>query len=1028
MLCVTGISPPCRWHRLRNFPCSFEGGKNRRLPFRWFLWAAALVHFLLRSSAGAAEQPAAQSYAISSYNVLSGLPGNTAPFARQTRDGYIWIGTDLGLSRFDGVRFVNYRVANTPELHSNHIRNLIEDKMGWLWIGNQRGLCRYRRGKFERVGLDGSAIVGIVEDRAGAVWVATADKGLWQYRAGQLISHASAPGMPDKPEVSIGALLVLDSQQQLWFGSPDNIHVYDGQIARPADLEGAPFQSVFRLVETVPGTFWFDTDKGLFRRRDGQYRRYGVEEGLSRDPVRNLLVDEKGRLWVFMNGLYLMENPAIDRFTWIPTPGVENPQGVMEDMEGNFWVGTAGDGVVRLRPSSFRMITAENDILGGTTRTVALDREGNVWAGLATTGMARIDPKGTITVIATGDGSEGEVWSVLSASDGRVWIGTRNSLRIWTAGEQQEFPQFQRIRALFEDRSGEIWIGSENEGVTRYRDGVFTSMVAAISARQPPTTTGLPPVAMVFAQDAEGAIYVGLRETGGLVKIKDESIVIFHPSAGFPTSEIRAIHPDAEGNLWLGTKGRGLAVLTEGRWWNPERLSEPFNDLVATILEDDRGQFWLGTPKGIMWVRKAQLLALARGEAASANFSLATESDGVRPAVVGAGSSPSAAKAPDGTLWFSTRRGLAAVEPHTIVFNKVPPPVQIEQAMVDNKIVPFDGEIRLPAGARSFTINYTALSFVESSRVLFRVWMEGQNEEWREVGTRHTAFYTNLEPGTYRFNVTACNDDGVWNETGASVRVVQLPFFYQTPWFYGLIVLGLAGGGLGFFRWRTTVLKRRNMKLESGIAERTRELAKSYEAIQASEYFYHSLVESLPQVIVRKDAEGRFTYANPAFGELAGHSVDQLIGRSESDIYPREKAERFRADDLRAMATRQTLEYETTIAREGEPPRYLHMKKVPLYDQQDRPTGVQILYWDMTTFREIEEKLRQAQRELVETSRLAGIAEMATGILHNLGNALNSVNITTNLTIQRLGRSKIGYVARRRSSSLKMRTIYRNSF
>jgi PAS domain S-box-containing protein len=585
-------------------------------------------------------------------------------------------------------------------------------------------------------------------------------------------------------------------------------------------------------------------------------------------------------------------------------------------------------------------------------------------------------------------------------------------LRVLADGRQQEFPQFGAVRALFEDRSGTLWIGSEGEGVTVYRNGQFTSMVAAIKAHEPPASTTVLPMAMAFAQDSDGTLYVGLRETGGLVKIKGDAITVLHSSQGFPTNEIRAIYPDREGNLWLGTKGDGLVVFSGGQWLHREVLSATFNDQVAAILEDDSGRLWLGTPKGIVWAPKAHLLALARGENTSPSFRLALASDGVRPGVVGAGSFPVAAKAADGTLWFSSRHGITVVDPRNVALNHVPPQVHIERALVDSKPVDHSGGINLPPGSRTLAIDYTAPSFVGPTQVLFRYRLEGLEREWTDAGPRRTAFFTTLAPGAYRFHVIACNDDGVWNETGASIAVVQLPFFYQTRWFYGASALALLAAVLGIFRWRTAALQRRNVELERGIAQRTAELAKSYEAIRASEYFYHSLVESLPQIIARKDVESRFTYANSAFAELIGRPLDEIIGQAEAAIYPPEKSQKFRADDLRAMETHQTLEYESVAERAGQGRRYLHVKKVPLYDQQGRPLGVQILFWDMTTFREVEEKLRQAQRELIETSRLAGIAEMATGILHNLGNALNSVNVTTISVAGRLRQSKITFVTR----------------
>jgi PAS domain S-box-containing protein len=216
--------------------------------------------------------------------------------------------------------------------------------------------------------------------------------------------------------------------------------------------------------------------------------------------------------------------------------------------------------------------------------------------------------------------------------------------------------------------------------------------------------------------------------------------------------------------------------------------------------------------------------------------------------------------------------------------------------------------------------------------------------------------------------------------------------------------MGLSG--LGVYRLRTASMRRRNEELERRIAERTTELAKSNETIRASENLYHSLVESLPQIVARKDADGRFTYVNAAFGELVGRPVEQILGKDDSEIYPPEKAAKTRADDLRVMQTGQVMEYENVVEHTGERKRYLHVKKVPLFHEQ-RPIGVLVQFWDMTVFRETEEQLHQAQRELIETSRLAGIAEVATGVLHNLGNALNSVNTSASLAADRLRKSKV---------------------
>jgi PAS domain S-box-containing protein len=947
-----------------------------------------------------------ENYSISIYNVYAGLPNNSAPFVHQTPDGYMWIGTEFGLARFDGVRFTNYRIANTPELPSNLIRYLHSDSSGSLWIATQRGLCRYRAGKFERVGFEGSAVTMITEDAAHHLWFGTGDKGLWELRDERLVHH-DEPGLPADNNVNV---LFCDSRDRLWVGNTTDIACFDRASMRRIDLGTLPFGSVGHMTEGANGTLWFETPNGLYRMRGTDIRHYGPEEGLGADPVRNLFVDRQNRVWVSMVRLYSLDAQE-NRFRSVELAGVENPRFMVQDLEGSYWVGTAGDGIVRLRRSGFRMLTPEDGLLGGNTRTVATEPDGTAWVGLSVAGLARIAPDGTTSVLDTGVGFAGEVWSITPARDGTLWIGTRSSLRAWKDGRMQEFPEYQRVRATYEDRSGTIWISSETAGLVRYRDGKFTPLAETVRALQPTSARTIAQQAMVFAEDDAGTLYIGFRDIGGLATVRDDKFTIQTPSESFPGADIRAIYPDHDGNLWLGTRGHGLIVFTGGQWRSPDSLSVTLNDQVATILEDAQHRLWLGTPRGIVWAPKADLLAIARGERRTTAFRLAETNDGVRPGVVGAGNFPTAVRAADGRLWITSRHGLVLVDPPQIAINTQPPPVQVENVAVDEHPLAFADRFLLSPGARTLAIDYTALTYTGPTQVQFRYRLEGHDLNWTDAGSRRTAFYTNLAPGTYRFHVIASNDDGVWNETGASVALVQLPFFYQTGWFYGLVGLGLVGAGFGVFRWRTAALQRRNLVLQRGIAERTAELAKSYEAIRASEYFYHSLVESLPQIILRKDAEGRITYANSAFAELIGRPLDEVIGKTEFDLYPAAQAEKNHASDRLAMERRETIEFET-IAETRQGRRFLHVKKVPLYDQEGRALGVQMLFWDMTTFREMEDKLKHAQHKLVETSRLAGIAEMATGILHNLGNALNSVNTASNTVTERIRESKIASVAK----------------
>ncbi len=945
---------------------------------------------------------APENYALTTYDVFSGLPSSVATFVAQTPDGYLWIGTEAGLARFDGARFTAFRVTHTPELGANLVRSVLAGKDGSLWIATQGGLCRYRDGKFEQIGLAGVPCVSLAQDQSDSIWVGTEGRGFWEYRQGGLISHKDDPGMPASKGEGLNLVFGLSDGRVVLLVDGILYSWRDGSIGRFEPTANISGIKVF--VEQNPGTYWVAGTHGLTRVRNGQQRSFSLGEGAPVESTYSLNIDRKRRLWVSASGLFRFDE-ASGRFLRVEIPGTSNFRKLFEDREGNYWVCSTGAGIVKIRPSAFRMVSAEDGIVGRNTRTVAVAADGALWAGMDVTGAARLAPDGSTQEVPTGPRPNGEVWSVCAASDGTVWLGTRGGLMAWRNGRVTEYKQFLRVRALFEDRAGAIWIGSENLGVTRYAKGAFESLLPAIQAKEAPPWNTHVPVGMAFAQDAAGTIYIGLRETAGLARFTETSLEIEHGPA---VIEIRAIYPDADGNVWIGGKGSGLFVYRPGK--PAERIfwSDTFDDRISAIVEDRGHRIWIGTSLGIMWAPKSELLSRARGEAGDLTLRLAHAADGIRPASVGAGSFPTSALAPDGRIYFGTPRGLAVVDPDALTTNPVVPLVHIESVVVDGKTVSGRDTLSLPPGTRTVAIDYTAPSFVAPSEVRFRYQLEGRDEKWIEAGPRRTALYADLRPGKYTFRVTGCNDDGVWSPTGATFSLIQQPYFYQTAWFYTVVALTFLGLGVGIHRRRTARLHARNAELEAKIALRTAELATSYEATRASEYFYHSLVESLPQIIVRKDADGRITYANTAFAEFAGRPLAEIVGRTDAEIFPPEVAAQSRANDVRVMADGKPLEHEHVVELPGNERRFLHVKTVPLHDRERGSLGVQVLYWDTTSFREVQERLKQAQNELLEASRLAGIAEMATGILHNLGNALTTVNTTTTLALSRAQRSKVG--------------------
>ena len=791
---------------------------------------AGLVLTIFASTVPAAENTRREpSFFAYTYGIAEGLPHNSAPVVYQAHNGYIWIGTESGLCRYDGVRFLSYRKTNTPGLADNFIRALTEDESGTLWIATQSGLSCYRDGKFTLVGLKGLQVGSLAMDRKGSLWIAT-NQGLWEYRAGELISHAKDPGQPETDII----LVFHDSQERLWIGFRNHgVARFEKNVFLPLKHPNGEITTAYRFAELPGGTMLIATDNGIFKIRDDTITEFTATWALRSTAIRSIFTDRQGNLWIFTINECFLKEPGQDSLTQIPLPAAVNCRDMIQDMEGTYWIGTAGDGMVRFRPAAFQMLAAEDKPLGGNTRTVSGNAQGVIWAGLPDTGVVQITPGGKVTPLQLGPESTIEVWSVCPAKDGSVWVGTRGTLRVWRDGQVKEYPEFKRVRAIFEDRTGTIWIGSETKGVTQYKDGEFTSTPNLRKIRPNDKNRNALICAKVFYEAADGSLYIGL-ERGGIVKIKEGVTTYFDTEEGIPGNDIRAIYEDAEHNLWVGTKGAGLVVLNQGRWWSHENLSAPFSDQVNAIIEDDNHRLWLGTPKGIFWWPKSDLLAIARGERSETMFRLAGREDGVRVALIGTGSAPVAWRAPDGKIWFATRRGVVSVEPNDIPFNSTVPPVQIESVKVDSHDVESIKSILLPAGTQTLSIDYTALSFIQSDRVLFRYKLEGHDLEWVNAGTRRTAFYMNLGPGSYRFHVIACNNDGVWNETGATLEIIQAPFFYQTWWFYLGTALALVSGSIILFRWRTHKLRWEKALLENRVAERTQELVQAKEQAESA--------------------------------------------------------------------------------------------------------------------------------------------------------------------------------------------------
>lgn len=836
---------------------------------------AALAGFWAAVAAAESTAPLwrardAAQYSFDSYGPELGLPGTVVTSAIQTRDGYLWVGTPSGLARFDGVRFVGFPAADTPGLASDLIHCLREDRHGVLWIGTDKGLSRIANGRFERVGLAGKPVRALAEDEAGNLWVGTWGAGIHVFRGGRLESYRPE-GLPS--DLRVHALLV-DSQGRVWIAPektrgllrlipPGAVQAFDGGAVALGE--------VLTLCESPRGTLWFGTKRdGLFRLKEDRLTRQGALESTGL-PIHEIRPAKGGGLW--LAGGTLQYGATAEQPVFAPVPGVpnQNVQSVCEDHEGGIWLCAGSEGLTRMRQLPYRLLSSRQGLPTDNIKNVTEDPAGGLWLATQGSGVVRVDPAGVATPQRRREGlPETEAAVVYTARDGSVWVGANSRLWVRSKGEWRQYSDLRAVRGLFEDRAGAMWIGTELDGLFRHDRGQSVEVKTAAGGRIALATS--------FSETADGSLVVGTWRSG-IWRIGAGKQVAEDCSQGLPGDEVRAVHADREGRIWAGLNNRGLVVREHGRWLHAPALMRTLGSNVSAIAEEESGRLWFGTLSGVSWAEKNELLAWMRAPVSAPPVHAVPVGDETGIIPVWSGAQPVVWRAASGDLLFATRRGVLAIDPRRVTLNTVPPPVHVERVFVDRHAVDEPGPVQLPAGARSLAIEYAAPSFVQAGRVLFRHKLEGYDADWVDAATRRTAFYGSLPPGRYTFRVRAGNSDGVWNEAGASVAVVQLPYFYQTAWFGWLLAGLVAAAAWGLYRWSN---RRLRLKLE----QLEREQAMENERRRIAQDLHDDLGASLTEIGLFADAtrQAASATARPGLDYLA-QRVRSLVGSLDAIVW-----------------------------------------------------------------------------------------------------------------------------------------------
>ncbi len=735
-------------------------------------------------------------YGRQAWSMESGLPQNTVQALAQTRDGFVWLGTEAGLARFDGIAFTVFdKTANPaqpgPALPGNDVRCLLATADGSLWIGTSEGLARWNEGTVTtfttRDGLPGNTILSLSVDKRGNLLVTT-ESG----EAGIEGGHVT-PVQSDKLESPL----------------PEGNPLFTAQM-----VDGSQAQAT---ASTVTLMQW------------GKEVTLSVSRELPGNRIQALMADREGGLWIGTNaGLARVGAGRLEVLPAYDPLAAASVLALMEDREGDVWVGTETDGLNILRDQRFRTVDMRAGLSSDATTAVVEDHDGTLWMGTDGGGLNALSGSGDTRALKTlrvNDGlASNVILSLAAAPNGDLWVGTPDGLNRVREGMVETFTSADGlpddfIRSLLADADGSLWIGTRR-GLVHWTNAASVESPVHMETFTHANGLGSDLVG-AMAHDANGDLWVATL--AGLSRLHGKTVTNFTTEDGLSSDVVTALLRE-NGLLLIGTEDHGLDVW-DGARFSPAAGNGPLHEAtVRAILDDGRGHLWFATANGIArcdWNAEA-------GAAGCSNWLAFGPADGLRSRETAANSHPSAWRSHDGLLWFATPKGLVEADPAHFPVNTVPAPVELERFAVDDQARPHGAStngaerrdpVRIPAGKVHFEFDYAGLSFVAPLKVRYRYMLEGFDRAWTEAGARRAAYYTNIPPGNYTFRVQAANNDGVWNTAGASLSFQLEPHFYQTLWFYLALLAAAIGGVILLLRLR---LHRAEREFRAVLGERSR--------------------------------------------------------------------------------------------------------------------------------------------------------------------------------------------------------------
>jgi signal transduction histidine kinase/ligand-binding sensor domain-containing protein len=802
---------------------------------------------------------AAQDYFVRSWQVEDGLPQNSVTAVVQTRDGYLWLGTYSGLARFDGVRFTIFDENNCPQMHDSRVTSLFEADDGTLWIGHESGeVTSFRNGRFQSANYhaawNGGKISDIATDEAGDVWLLNEEGLLARLKDGLVLT----------PQAGTATKLVSMTRSAhgtIWVARDGRVsQLENGRLRALRFDEAAANNYVQGIGASRDGGLWVAGDERVRKWKDGRWVGDLGPIPWGETPISKLMETDGGVLMAGTSdhGLYFIfpgdsgKPLQFDHAGGFPSDWIIS---LLEDREGNVWAGTGGAGLVMIRKNMVDSVEPPDHWQGRAVLTVSAGRDGALWIGTEGAGLYRLQD-GTWGNFDRKEGIYNPyIWSIAEDTAGGLWVGTWGSGLFTRRGDRFEnAPGLEQtalpMPAIFCERPGRLWVGT-GAGLLLYDSGK-TNWYGQ-TGKNVRAVTG----------DRDGTVWFG-SSGGGLGCLKDGAVRQFSKDDGLASDYVECLHLDDDGTLWIGTFGGGLCRLKQGHFAVIGKNQGLPNNAICDIQDDGHGFFWMSSHGGIIRASEAELNLCADGGIAGVHCVSYGLSDGLPTLECSEGRG---CRTADGRLWFPTTKGLVNVDPRNIKTNPLPPPVVIEEMLVDDQFVtneaPAAASLKISPGRHRFEFQYTGLSFIAPKKVQFKYRLAGFETDWVDAGTRRVVDYNYIPPGNYSFQVIACNNDGVWNNTGAKIDFKVLPYFWQTFWFrvFAWAMIVAASGGIVWFDTR----RRMRSKLER--IERQRDI--EHERARIAHDIHDDLGAHLTRItMLSESARGAVDASTQTAGEL----------------------------------------------------------------------------------------------------------------------------------------------------------------